>query len=78
MSARTRVAVPLREKAEPAAPITPPNTKKDMILPMWNIICGLILCPSLAYEADMERSSPPTTAMQVESDATMPMRKAVP
>ena len=74
----TNVPDVFRVNAEPIAPMTPPKMKKEIILPPWNISCGFILSPSFAKVADIDKSSPPTTAMQLESEATMPIANAVP
>ncbi len=75
---KTNVASAERVKTEPIDPITPPNMKKEIMRPPWNIICGLILSPSFANVADIDRTSPPTTAMQVESEAIIPITNDVP
>lgn len=73
-----RVAVILKEKVAPKRPMTPPSKKKEARRPAWNMSCGRTLSPSLAKVALMERTRPPTTAMQLESEAMIPIKKAVP
>jgi len=38
----------------------------------------LVLSPSFEYVADIDSTRPPTTAIQVESEAIIPMTRAVP
>ena len=75
---KMKVIVVFKVKAEPIAPMTPPKTKNEAMRPPWNKSWGLNRSPSLANVADIESNSPPTTAMQVESDATTPITNAVP
>lgn len=75
---KIKVAGVLSVKAEPTAPMTPPRMKNDTKRPIWKSICGLTLSPSFANVADIERTSPPTTAMHVESEAIIPMKNTVP
>ena len=74
---RENVAEVESVNADPIAPITPPRIKKDMIRPIWNMSCGRTLLPSFANVADIESTRPPTTAIQVESDAITPIINVV-
>jgi len=75
---RKNNALALKVKAEPSTPMTPPRIKNAISRPTWKRSCGRTRSPSLAKVADIDSTSPPTTAMQVESEATMPMINAVP
>ena len=74
----TKVMLGVSVKADPSAPMSPPRKKKDMSRPKWKRICGHFLLPIFAKLADRESAIPPTVAIQLEKDATTPIRQTVP
>lgn len=62
----------------PSAPRSHPSIPKPSILAVWKrIIFFLSLMVSWEAFADSERTSPPTTAKQLDTEATRPMIKLV-
>ncbi len=78
MSPSIEVKVGLIPIAFHKAPNTPPSKAKPRILPAWKrvkVFLSLnVSCPTVA---DNERTSQPTTARQLETEAIRPMRKLV-
>ena len=73
-----KVAPTLRVKSRTNGPNHPAQHKKRHNSADMKRSCGFTLSPSLANVADIERSNPPTTAMQVEREAIIPIANAVP
>lgn len=71
--------VKLTPRLFPRSPRSPPRKANPKIRPIWNMMIDLLLFRTSSCEAfaESERTSPPTIARQLETDATSPMRKLV-